>query len=121
MPGDRRRVLGAAGEAFVARWYEDRGYSVVDRNWRCRAGEIDLVVERAGELVFCEVKTRAGDAFGAPFEAVTVTKQRRLRGLAAQWLGAHTGGFAASLRFDVASVRKRPGRAPEVDVITGAF
>jgi len=117
---DRRRDLGDAGEALVAEWYRAAGYTVLDRNWRCRDGELDLVVGVPGVLVFCEVKTRRGAAFGAPFEAVTAAKQRRIRGLAARWL-AERGMRAARVRFDVASVTAPAGRAPTVDVIEDAF
>jgi putative endonuclease len=110
-----RRRLGAAGEAAAARWYSARGYEVVARNWRCREGEIDLIVRRGGTVVFCEVKARTSDAFGLPAEAVTRAKQQRLRGLAARWL-AEGGVPAAEIRFDVASVL-----AGEVEVIEGAF
>ena len=65
------------------------GYEVVARNWRCAEGELDLVVGRPGELVFCEVKTRTSDRFGVPAEAVTIAKQRRLRTLAASFLAEH--------------------------------
>ncbi len=121
MPPDPRRALGAAGEDAVARWYADAGYHVLDRNWRCREGELDLVVAAPGRLVFCEVKTRRGTAFGSPAEAVTVTKQRRLRTLAARWLAEHPGARARDLRFDVASVLAPRGGAPVIDVIEGAF
>jgi putative endonuclease len=117
---DGRRALGISGEDLTVRWYRDRGYRVLDRNWRCREGELDVVVTKGRLIVFCEVKTRRGTAFGAPFEAVTVTKQRRLRVLAARWLREHPQG-GADLRFDVASVFARRGYAPEVSVIEGAF
>ena len=117
---DARRALGDSGEELVAAWYRERGYRVLDRNWRCREGELDLVVARDGAIVFCEVKTRRGSAFGAPFEAVTFTKQRRLRALAVRWLREHPHG-RADLRFDVASVYARRGDAPDVQVIEGAF
>jgi putative endonuclease len=117
---DPRRALGAAGEALVARWYEAHGYDVVDRNWRCRDGELDLVVAAPGVIVFCEVKTRRGGAFVAPYEAVTPAKQRRIRSLALRWLSEH-GMRARTIRFDVASVVKQRGLAPDVDVIEGAF
>jgi putative endonuclease len=110
-----------AGEAAVARWYEASGYTVVDRNWRCREGELDLVVARDGTVVFCEVKTRRGAAYGAPFEAVTTTKQRRLRTLALRWLAAHPDRRAGQLRFDVASVVAAHGRPPLIEVIEAAF
>jgi putative endonuclease len=118
---DPRRALGAAGEEAVADWYLGVGYRVLDRNWRCRAGELDLVVARPGEVVFCEVKTRRTTTFGAPVEAVTVTKQRRLRVLASQWLSAHPDVHARDLRFDVASVLAARGQQIVIDVIEGAF
>ncbi len=117
---DPRRALGASGEAIVARWYEADGYEVVDRNWRCRDGELDLVLAAAGVVVFCEVKTRRGGAFGAPFEAVTAAKQRRIRRLAVRWLADHDVR-ARTIRFDVASVVHERGHAPVVDVIENAF
>ena len=67
---------------------------MVARNWRCREGELDLVVARPGEIVFCEVKTRSSDRFGLPAEAVTPAKQRRLRGLAARYLADAQQGSA---------------------------
>jgi putative endonuclease len=115
---DQRRALGAAGEDAVAGWYTAAGYEVLDRNWRCRDGELDLVVARDRLIVFCEVKTRRNEAFGAPVEAVTVPKQRRLRALAVQWLGERR--CAGELRFDVASVRPGRGRL-EVEVLEDAF
>jgi putative endonuclease len=100
---DPRRNTGAAGEDAVAAWYRARGYDVVDRNWRVRDGEIDIVARGRGALVFCEVKTRRGTGYGMPAEAVTARKQQRLRALARQWLAAHPTR-ARDLRFDVASV-----------------
>ncbi len=99
-----RRALGARGEAAVAAWYEARGYEVVARNWRCREGEIDLIMRLAGTYVFCEVKTRSSTAFGSPLEAVTREKQMRLRRLAARWLEFDAPRPAREIRFDVASV-----------------
>ena len=116
---DRRRVLGAAGEAAVAAWYEAAGYEVLARNWRCPTGELDLVLARGETLVFCEVKTRRSDAFGTPVEAVTTQKQRRLRALAMRWLAESTPRRRA-LRFDVASVRAA-GATLAVEVVEGAF
>ena len=116
---DARRRLGTEGEDAVARWYEARGYTVVSRNWRVREGELDLVLRRGGIIAFCEVKTRRGNAFGTPFEAVTVTKQRRLRTLATRWLSEHRVR-ASELRFDVAAVRVA-GEDAEIEVIEAAF
>ncbi len=118
---DPRRALGDAGEDLVARWYVEAGYRLLDRNWRCREGELDVVVGRGNVLVFCEVKTRRSTAFGTPAEAVTFTKQRRLRTLAMRWLDAHPDARARTLRFDVASVLAVRGAPPAIDVIEGAF
>ncbi len=99
----RRRALGVAGEDLAAAWYAERGYEVVARNWRCREGELDLIVTDGRSLVFCEVKARSSLAFGSPLEAVTPAKQRRLRVLATRWLDAapvRPGG----VRFDVVGV-----------------
>ena len=94
-----------------------RGYAVLARNWRCSQGELDLVVRRGPLLVVCEVKTRSGDAFGEPFEAVTRQKQLRLRRLAARFLAtAGARVHPREIRFDVASVR-----GDRIDVIEGAF
>jgi putative endonuclease len=111
-----RRALGAQGEQQVADWYEAHGYRVLARNWRCKAGEIDLIVARGRSVVFCEVKARSSDAFGVPAEAVGRTKQMRLRRLAATWLDTAAPWPAAGIRFDVASVL-----AGVVEVIEGAF
>lgn len=110
-----RRALGARGEALAARWYQDHGYEVLDRNWRCREGELDLVLRQGRTVVFCEVKTRSSHAYGTPAEAVTRPKQVRLRTLALRWL-EHTGTPRGALRFDVACVV-----AGRVEVIQAAF
>ncbi len=120
MSKDPRRALGATGEELASAWYVERGYTVLDRNWRCREGELDLVLGTSAVVVFCEVKTRRSVAFGSPFEAVTVTKQRRLRVLAAQWLVGHPQR-GMDLRFDVASVYAPRDGAPRIEVIQAAF
>ncbi len=112
---DRAR-LGAHGEQLVAEWYLTRGYQVLARNWRCREGEIDLVLARGTTIVVCEVKTRSGDRHGSPFEAVTRTKARRLRRLSARWVAECAPFRPEVLRVDVAGVVGR-----RVDVIEGAL
>jgi putative endonuclease len=111
--------MGARGEDRAADWYRAVGYDVVARNWRCPEGELDLVVTRPGEIVFCEVKTRTSARFGAPAAAVTAGKQRRLRALAARFLAEHaraSGSAGRSVRFDVAAVTPSG-----VEVIEAAF
>lgn len=120
MPHARQRT-GAAGEQRAADWYVAAGYIIVARNWRCRAGEVDLVASKGAVVVFCEVKTRSSDRFGSPAEAVTPQKQRRIRQVATAWLQADDVGRGSprvrrQLRFDVASVLE-----DQVEVIEGAF
>jgi putative endonuclease len=112
---DPRRALGAAGEERAARWYTARGYEVLDRNWRCRDGELDLVLARGRVLVVVEVKTRRTDRFGSPAEAVTRAKQQRLRRLSLRYLEA-TGARPSSVRFDVVAIL-----GDRLEVIEGAF
>ena len=112
---DRRRALGTTGEDAVAAWYTGQGYEVVVRNWRCREGELDLILRSGRMYVFCEVKTRTTDAFGIPAEAVTRAKQDRLRRLAARWLD-EAPLRPREIRFDVASVL-----AGQIEVLEGAF
>ncbi|MEW6059325.1 MAG: YraN family protein [Actinomycetota bacterium] len=116
---DPRSSLGRAGEDAALQTYLLLGFRTVFRNWRCPLGELDLVLERDGLLVFCEVKTRRGSTFGGGFEAVTWSKRRKLRRLAEAFLGAHGPG-PAQVRFDVASVRVGPGGA-EVELFEDAF
>lgn len=116
-PGSR--AVGLHGEALAARWYEHKGYQVLSRNWRCRDGEIDLVVRSGNRVVFCEVKTRSTGAFGEGLESVTASKQRRIRRLAAKWLselGPASDRSWVDVRFDVVSITG--GR---VEVIEDAF
>ncbi len=89
---------------------------VVARNWRCGAGEIDLVARRDRLLVFCEVKTRSSGAFGTPAEAVTAVKQARVRRLAGRWLAVQPAAGGGRIRFDVAAVLG--GR---VEILEAAF
>ena len=108
-------LRGRWGEDVAAAWYERRGYTVVARNWRCRSGEIDLILRRGRLVVVCEVKARRTDAYGPAASAVGPVKQQRLRRLAAEWLAtARVGGV--EVRFDVVAIT-----GDEIDVVTDAF
>lgn len=116
----QRKDLGAVargrwGEDLVARRYEREGYSIVERNWRCAAGEIDLIVRRGDVVVFCEVKARRSARYGPAAAAVDWRKQRRIRGLAARWL-RESGAGGVVVRFDVATVT-----GVRLDIIASAF
>ncbi len=114
-----RAAVGSAGEEAAARWYEAEGYEVLERNWRRREGEVDLIARRGRTVVFCEVKARTSDRFGTGAEAVLPAKQQRIRRLAARWLSELTpaaGRGLVDLRFDVASFT-----AGELTVVEDAF
>jgi putative endonuclease len=118
--GDGRAALGLAGESAALQHYLARGFRLVARNWRCPAGEIDLIVQRGDVLVICEVKTRRGAALGGGYEAVTAVKQRKLRRLAERFLLEHRSR-ASSVRFDVASVSVGPRGRSFVQLFEDAF
>jgi putative endonuclease len=84
-------AFGRAGEDRAAQYLEQQGFTVLARNWRCRAGEIDLVVGDGTTVVVVEVKTRRGEAFGHPFEAIDARKRARLWRLAVEWASTHKG------------------------------
>ncbi len=116
--GDRRQQLGRYGEAYAARYLVEHGMEVLDRNWRCAAGEIDLVLRDGDVLVVCEVKTRSSTTFGSPLEGVTERKAARLRRLAARWLAEHRLR-PDDVRIDLVGVLAPPGRTPRVDHVCG--
>lgn len=113
-------VLGRQGEELAAAYLRDRGYALLDRNWRCRDGEIDLVATDRDKLVVVEVKTRSGTEFGDPAEAVTVRKALQVRRVTQSWLAAHRIKWC-EIRFDVVAVLMEPGEAPSVRHYESAF
>lgn len=120
---DRRtnRQLGDYGERLACRYLNDIGFTILERNWRCARGEIDIVAVDGPCLVFCEVKTRSSEAFGAPFEAVTRTKARRLRRLAGLWLEqSRSRSSHPDLRIDVISILRTEGRPARLEHLRGA-
>jgi len=114
----QRSTLGAYGEALAARHLTEQGMVLLDRNWRCEVGEIDLVLRDGRILVVCEVKTRSSLAFGAPLEAVTEQKAARLRRLAARWLADHEIR-PDEVRIDLVGVLVPPSGPVEVDHVRG--
>ena len=115
---EHRRLLGQRGEDMAARHLTRRGLVLLDRNWRCEAGEIDLVLRDGQVLVICEVKTRTSARYGSPLEAVDPRKADRVHRLVRRWAAEHDHSFT-SVRLDViAVVRPRRGRA-ELRHLTG--
>jgi len=115
-----RRDLGAFGERVAAAHLEAKGYRIRARNFRCREGEIDIVAEDGDCLVFVEVRTRRGDAFGTPAESVTAAKERRLLTVARAYLQEHPD-VPANQRIDVVGIELSKGRLLAVQHIEGAI
>jgi putative endonuclease len=118
---DPRVALGRWGEDLAVEHLCADGFEVLARNWRCREGELDVVARDRTVIVFVEVKTRSGTAFGEPSEAVGPVKARRIRGLALRWLADHRPAGAGELRFDVVSIVRGHGSLPVVQHLRGAF
>lgn len=110
--------LGRRGELVAASWLEQRGYTVLERNWRCRIGELDLVVRRGDVTVFAEVKTRTSVAYGHPFEAINPTKARRLRQLSVEWC-RRNGPGVEEIRVDAIAVIDAWSANPQVEHLKG--
>ena len=113
---------GDWGEALVEKYLSERGCRIVEREWRCRFGEIDLIAEQEGTLLFVEVKLRTNLRYGMPREYVTAKKQEKLRAAALLYLSMR--GLDAPARFDVAEVytdARRDPRATRIEYIENAF
>lgn len=114
-------AVGRFGEQLAVDALSADGMALLDRNWRCPDGELDIVASDAGVLVFVEVKTRSTRAFGDPAEAVSRAKAARVRRLAVRWLAAHPEQRWSEIRFDVVSIVRRGADGPEVRMLRGAF
>jgi putative endonuclease len=112
------RAVGQYGERVAAGYLEAAGYEVLERNWRCLRGEIDIVALDGECLVICEVKTRRSGVCGDPLEAVTQVKLDRLRQLTAAWLAGQERYFP-QVRIDVVAVRRPPRGPAEVEHVRG--
>lgn len=115
-----RAEIGALGEQLAVEHLTSLGLRVLERNWRCRYGELDVIAADAAArlVVFVEVKTRTGDGFGGVEQAVTPDKVRRLRRLAGLWLAGQDAGWAA-VRIDVVGVRIGRRPTPEITHLPG--
>jgi putative endonuclease len=115
-----RQFVGTLGEQAACSALESKGYRVLHRNYRVRGGELDVVCERDGTLVFCEVKTRTSAVFGVGEEAVTFAKQRRLRRLALEYM-QREGVRSREIRFDVIAIDVADGLVSELRHLESAF
>jgi putative endonuclease len=120
VPVRAKDAVGRYGEDVAARHLTEAGLVVLERNWRCREGEIDIVARDGDVLVVCEVKTRRSTAYGSPLEAVTDRKAARQRVLAAKWL-AERGVHPRAVRFDVIGVLAASRGAAAVQHVRGVI
>jgi putative endonuclease len=111
-------ALGREGEQVAAEYLERAGLRVLDRNWRCAEGEIDIVAAERQVMVVCEVKTRSSTRYGTPLEAITRSKRARLRRLAARWLVAH-GVLFDEVRIDAVGLIRTPSGDYEIEHARG--
>jgi putative endonuclease len=115
---DQRKRIGQQGEALAASYLTEQGYNIVQRNWRCPLGELDIVAEAGGTLIFVEVRTRRSHRFGLAEESLTPTKQNRLVDLAQTYL-QESATPDQSWRIDVVTVQWKAGR-PKINHVENA-
>lgn len=117
---NRLTQIGAAGEILVATYLEGQGAVVLEKNWRIKDGEIDIVARLGRTLLFVEVKSRTSAKFGHPLESITRDKAFRLQRLALAWIALHDQ-WGADYRIDCAAVSYRNGLQPEIDYRPGVL
>jgi len=111
-----RKKLGAKGEEIAVRYLKSRGYRIVERNYRIRLGEIDIIAEQGDDLVFIEVKTRSDGIFGSPFESITTQKQKQLSKVALEYISKQ-GCHNHPARFDVVGIQFHDGSKKKQDAV----
>ena len=115
-----RRTLGARGEAIAATYLLGKRFAIVEKNFRCKGGEVDIIAREGSTFVFVEVKTRRNLSFGPPQMALTPFKQRQISKAALTWL-AKKHLIGASARFDVIAILAPDHQVPVIDHIRNAF
>jgi putative endonuclease len=116
----KRRETGLLGEKLAREFLEEQGYRVLEKNYRCPTGEIDIVAEHGDSLVFVEVRAKRGPEFGTPEESITPAKMDKLRTSAAHYIQSHDG-LPSSWRIDVVAVElDNRNRASRIELIEGA-
>jgi len=115
-----KRALGIRGEDLAVRYLKKKGYKIIERNYRCQWGEIDLIAHHKGTLIFVEIKSRSSSGFGLPQDAVDRFKQEKLIQAAKAYMAEHYVYETIPARFDVVAVRLTPS-GPEMELIKNAF
>jgi putative endonuclease len=116
----KRQTTGKLGEKIAAEFLQNKGYEIIDRNYRCPEGEIDIIASRHDTLVFVEVKTRSNRQFGTPEESITQTKMQKLRASAESFLLQHEN-MSENWRIDVVAIEMGPGgKVKRIEIIENA-
>jgi len=105
-----RTAIGKKGEALARKYFEEKGFNIVDRNFRCSYGEIDLVLRKDKALRFAEIKFRRTLVYGVPQESVVRRKQRRIRNTALLWLKQRHLPIDSEIHFDVLAISEKTGK-----------
>ena len=116
-----RKNLGSHGENLAAEFLKRRGYRILQRNFRLKFGEIDIVAQEGDTICFVEVRTKTTEEMGTPFESITSFKQRKLSKLALAYLKNQYKSVEVRARFDVVAVVAQEGKEEKVELIKNAF
>ena len=119
-PGPFRVSLGERGERVACGFLKEQGYEILEKNYKCKIGEIDVIARRRGRLAFIEIKTRTSAQFGTPQEAVTLQKQKKIFKVA-QWYLKEKKLGGMPVAFDVVAILWKEGQAPEMRLFADAF
>jgi putative endonuclease len=119
-PGPFRTTLGERGERTACGFLKERGYEILEKNYKCKLGEIDVIALRRGRLAFVEIKTRSSGQFGMPQEAVDLRKQEKIFKVA-QWYLKEKKLVKVPLAFDVVAILWKEGKMPEISLFEDAF
>ena len=117
---DTRKALGVKGEDLAVQYLKKKGFKVIERNYHCPWGEIDLIAREGDTLVFVEIKSRISSAFGLPQDAVDRFKQRKMIEVARTYLAEHHLSEEIPARFDVVAIHLTPA-GPQIELIKDAF
>ena len=116
-----RKKLGSHGEDLAVEFLKRQGYRILQRNFKLKFGEIDIVAQEGDTVCFIEVRTKTGDELGTPFESITPFKQRKLSRLALAYLKNQYKSVEVRARFDVVAVFSEDGKEEKVEIIKNAF
>jgi len=119
-PGSFRLTLGERGERAACAFLKEHGYEILETNYKCKLGEIDVIARRRGRLAFIEIKTRTSAQFRMPQEAVNFQKQEKIFKVS-QWYLKEKKSAKTSVAFDVVAILWREGEIPEIRLIADAF